>query len=180
MAGGKFITLVISLLFAFLALISFGFRLPVYLRQQILLIFFLAFISIIMSVGVYHNKNWAWTLSGIVLLIILINLFYAYLKVPRGFILFGTATFFSSISLFMSMVSLKKKRFRKEFDDYTEESESVSTEFTPGKYIASETGKRFHTPKCQWAEKINKDKAIWFDSEEEAVSKGYERDKCIG
>ena len=64
-------------------------------------------------------------------------------------------------------------------EEEPEQQESVSKEFTPGKYIASETGKRFHTPKCQWAKKITKTKAVWFDSEEEAEKEGYEKDKCV-
>tara|TARA_Y100000310_G_C20576904_1_gene760904 strand:- start:511 stop:1065 length:555 start_codon:yes stop_codon:yes gene_type:complete len=183
MAGGKFITFLIALLFSYLGLISFGFKLSIYLRYQILLISVLIFLAFIMSIGIYYNKNWAWLTSGIVFLVILINLFYAYLKLSSNFIIFSSASFFSSIGLFMSMVSLKKKRFRKEsyesMEEEPEQQESVSKEFTPGKYIASETGKRFHTPKCQWAKKITKTKAVWFDSEEEAEKEGYEKDKCV-
>ena len=60
-----------------------------------------------------------------------------------------------------------------------EKDEEIKTNFSPGKYIASETGKKYHIPKCDWAKKISKKNIVWFDDEQEAKKKGYEACKCI-
>jgi len=180
MAGGKFVTFLIILLFSFLGLISLGFRLPIYLRYEILFIFILIIIAVIMSIGVYYNGDWAWLIASMFFLIVLINLFYVYLKISSAFITFGIASLFSSVGFFMSMVSLKKRMYRKEEIEIVQPPSKVSKEFTPGKYIASETGKRYHIPKCRWAKKISKNKAVWFDTEKQARRNGYKKDKCVG
>ncbi|MAG08552.1 hypothetical protein CMO89_03700 [Candidatus Woesearchaeota archaeon] len=139
----------------------------------------------VLSFGAYYDKDWAWLTLGMIFLVVLINLFYAYLKISSGFITFGAASFFSSVGFFISMVSLRKKRFRSEEEieivqpPKIQPPKRVSKEFMPGKYVASQTGKRYHAPKCQWAKKINEDKAVWFDTEEEAEREGYEKDKCV-
>ena len=50
--------------------------------------------------------------------------------------------------------------------------------FTPGKFIASKNGSKFHIPKCVWANNINKENQIWFNSKPEAIAKGFSEHKC--
>jgi len=60
-------------------------------------------------------------------------------------------------------------------------SKTTSTKktFKPGKYIASKTGVKYHAPKCDWAKKIKKSNAVWFDSKEAAKKAGYKKDDCV-
>lgn len=52
--------------------------------------------------------------------------------------------------------------------------------FTPSKYIASKTSEKFHSPKCNWAKKINKNNIVWLKDKEEAESKGFKKcELCI-
>ena len=55
----------------------------------------------------------------------------------------------------------------------------IKKEFSPGKYIASKTGKKYHIPKCDWAKRIKESNRIWFDSKEEAEEKGLKACDCI-
>lgn len=57
--------------------------------------------------------------------------------------------------------------------------EDIKVNFSPGKYVASETGKKYHIPKCDWAKKINKKRILWFDDKADAKKKGYMPCKCI-
>lgn len=56
---------------------------------------------------------------------------------------------------------------------------NITTAFTPGKYIASKKANKFHSPKCDWAQRIDKENQIWFNSKEEARAKGFEADRCV-
>lgn len=42
-----------------------------------------------------------------------------------------------------------------------------------GKYVASKSGSAFHYPWCPGAIKIKEENKIWFQTKEEAISKGY-------
>ena len=49
-----------------------------------------------------------------------------------------------------------------------------------GKFLASKHGKRFHDPCCKQMDKISNNEAIWFQSEIEAMNRGYAPcAKCI-
>ena len=58
------------------------------------------------------------------------------------------------------------------------EQKSVVSAFTPGKYIASRNASKFHIPRCVWANNINKENHVWFDSKADAESKGYSEHNC--
>ena len=42
-----------------------------------------------------------------------------------------------------------------------------------GKYVASKSGKNYHFPWCQSAQKISEQNKIWFQTKEEAEKAGY-------
>lgn len=42
-----------------------------------------------------------------------------------------------------------------------------------GKYVASKSGSAYHFPWCPGAQRIKEENKIWFDSKEEAESRGY-------
>jgi len=75
------------------------------------------------------------------------------------------------VGFFISFFSIKKEK--------VEVVEEVEKEFSPGKYIASKTGTKYHAPKCDWAKKIKKANAVWFDSKDEAKKAGYKKDDCV-
>ncbi len=57
---------------------------------------------------------------------------------------------------------------------------TIPTETTPvetvkktGTYVGSLDSDKYHYPNCRWAEKITYENLIGFDTEEEAISKGY-------
>ncbi len=58
-------------------------------------------------------------------------------------------------------------------------SKSVSTTFTPGKYVASKTSNYYHAPTCEWAKKIMKSRQIWFQDKKEAWEKGLKKHGCV-
>ena len=78
---------------------------------------------------------------------------------------------------FISLFSIETKR--KEIAEGKKEAKSVEKSFKPGKYIASRTGAKFHAPKCDWAKKVKKENAVWFDSKEDAMNAGYKADDCV-
>lgn len=51
--------------------------------------------------------------------------------------------------------------------------------FEPGRYIASKTGVKFHSPRCIWAKKIAKSRRIWFDDKNSAKKKGLKPCACV-
>ena len=55
---------------------------------------------------------------------------------------------------------------------------NVETTFTPGKFVASKNASKFHIPRCVWANNINKENQVWFNSKAEAIAKGYSEHKC--
>ena len=74
---------------------------------------------------------------------------------------------------FISLFSIEKEKVE------AAKEEAVTKTFTPGKYIASKTGTKFHSPKCDWAKKVKKSNAVWFDNKEDAIKAGYKKDDCI-
>lgn len=55
---------------------------------------------------------------------------------------------------------------------------SMEKTFTPGKFVASKNGSKFHIPRCVWANNINKENQVWFNSKADAVAKGFSEHKC--
>ena len=50
---------------------------------------------------------------------------------------------------------------------------SAAAVFSKGKYIASKSGTSYHYPWCPGALKIKEENKIWFQTKEEAESRGY-------
>jgi hypothetical protein len=60
-----------------------------------------------------------------------------------------------------------------------EKSEPITPSYSQKKYIASKIGKKYHTPKCDFAKKIPKRNQVWISSKDEAEEKGYKPCKCV-
>ena len=105
-------------------------------------------------------------------------MFFAFVFVDMLFIysistvkwkLFSPAVIVTITGFFISLFSIEGKKI----EEAIEEEKTIEKSFTPGKYIASKTGVKFHAPKSEWGKKIKKKNAVWFDSKEEAKKAGY-------
>lgn len=60
-------------------------------------------------------------------------------------------------------------------------AENNGPEAIKGKYVASVSGSKYHLPWCSGAQTISEKNKIWFNSKEEAESRGYQPAKnCKG
>ncbi|MEK6892470.1 MAG: hypothetical protein AABX25_04750, partial [Nanoarchaeota archaeon] len=71
-----------------------------------------------------------------------------------------------------------KKEVKEELKAEQKNAASMEKTFTPGKFIATKKGNKFHQPKCVWANNINKENQVWFNSKVDAIAKGYSEHKC--
>ena len=181
MAGGKlsFLAMDVVLLIVFLGSISIVFDLHgFFFVAEFLFMGVLALLALIAMVSVYNNIKFGWTLMSFALAFILINLFFIYLaRKPASTTLLLTAVA-GLIGFLISVVSMGGPEEAEGIKSKRGNSR-VKKEFKPGKYIASKTGKKFHSPKCDWAKKVKKQNAVWFNSAEEAKKAGYKADDCV-
>jgi hypothetical protein len=60
--------------------------------------------------------------------------------------------------------------------DFSPENNNIK-----GNYVASKTGSKYHLPWCSGAQTIKEENKIWFETKEEAESRGYSPAKnCKG
>jgi len=181
---------VISFILVVFDLHRFAFVLE--LGMLLVLLFFLAFAVFAM----YNNKKWGWTLTGAVLLVLLLNTFFVYMLTKTFDTAYATATVFSIAGLALAVFSLRGSGLRairiegekpQDYYPYIDKMEpeseakepNIEKTFTPGKFVASKKASKFHAAKCDWAKRIGKSNQVWFNSREEAESKGFEADTCI-
>ncbi len=84
---------------------------------------------------------------------------------------------------------LEEYQREKEVNEYEKEADLLSKaekklseikkRYTPGKFIASATSNKYHSPKCDWAKRIKKENRVWFKTEQEARRKGYSKHSCL-
>lgn len=202
MGGFKFTTFVmyIILLITFLGLINMIFglhRFAFYLEFLILLGLFLA--AIISAVGINSNSRWAWMLLKVFFIFVFLDmiLINALLKVEAPYYLYLLVAVLAGF--FISLFNTSKPKPRKvvggvkkgeikaekievekaEPENVSDMKKTVRKTYSPGKFIASKTGVKFHAPKCDWAKKIKKANTVWFNSKEEAKKAGYKKDTCV-
>ena len=72
--------------------------------------------------------------------------------------------------------ALQESKVTKEAE--VKEKEETSPEdaevLTPGKYVASKSGSKYHLPRCGGAKQIKEENKVWFETKEEAEAAGYE------
>ena len=188
-----FITMIVIMFILFLSLISIVFDLTgiFFVFELLLLLLFLLF-GIIFAAGTLYEWEWIWPGLLIFFGANLINLSGLYLKTNNFIqiilpITVGVAGFLIAMirkrSVDEESEDMENEDIKTETEEKKEEPEEdedvIRTNFSPGKYIASETGKKYHIPKCDWAKKINKKRIVWFDDKKEARKKGYLPCKCI-
>jgi len=182
----------IVLLVTFLSLIDMVFNLHRFaFAGEFLILLALMLLGLIAAIGISSNMRWAWILIawllGFVLAdMALINSISAE-KIPY-FIYIATIAI---AGFFISLFSIEKEKAHeaepevRRFAGKAKKKEAKVSEkkieksFKPGKYIASITGTKFHSPKCDWAKKVKKSNAVWFDNKEDALKAGYKADDCV-
>ena len=176
MSGFKFTGFVIYviLLITFLGLINTIFdlhRFAFYGESLILLGLFL--VALISAIGINADSRWAWILLNIFFIFVFLDMIFinaiTTLKNPYFLHLLIVA----GTGFFISFFNIAGKKVDKTAEEKVEKS------FKPGKYIASKSGTKYHAPKCDWAKKVKKKNAVWFDSKEEAQKAGYKNDDCV-
>ncbi len=55
----------------------------------------------------------------------------------------------------------------------------ATTQFSPGKYLASNRSNVYHQAKCEWANNINPKNRVWFQDKEDAWEKGFKSHDCV-
>ncbi|MEK6950018.1 MAG: hypothetical protein AABX34_07380 [Nanoarchaeota archaeon] len=182
----------IVLLVTFLSLINIVFNLHRFaFAAEFLILLALMLLGLIAAIGISTNMRWSWILMAWVLasvfadMVLIENI--SSVKAPYFFYIAGVAV----AGFFISLFSIEKKkedeaktevrRFvgKSEKKEAKEAEKKVEKSFKPGKYIASVTGAKFHSPKCDWAKKIKKSNAVWFDNKEDALKAGYKADDCV-
>lgn len=170
------------LLVVFLGLINMVFdlhNLAFVFEFFILLLFML--MALIAVLGIANNMRWAWILLTWLFGFVFIDVALIYsitaAEMPYFFHIIGVVI----AGFFISLFSIKAEKEEVEAEEKEEEAKKEITEktFKPGKYIASKTGLKFHSPKCDWAKKIKKENVVWFDSKEDAIEAGYKEDECV-
>lgn len=150
---------------------------------------------------VYHSKSKSWGIIAAVLILLLFDVLVIFLF-TRSFSMASASTvIFALAGLLVALVnaamSMREAEVKPETDDKSkyyyqfidkmepEKKEdvqlpkNVQVTFTPGKFVASKKANKFHSPKCDWAQRISKENQLWFNSESEARTKGFEPDKCV-
>lgn len=71
-----------------------------------------------------------------------------------------------------------KKEVKEELTAEQKKAALMKKNYALGKFIASKKANTFHVPICVWADNINEENQVWFDSKRDAVAKGYSEHKC--
>ena len=171
----KFTTFVmyIVLLITFLALINMIFNLHRYaFYGELLILLGLLVIAIISAIGINNNFRWARILLTLFFVFVFLDMILIYIISTAQVELFSPLIILVIAGFFISVFSIESPKAEKPVEE-------VKKTFKPGKYIASKTGAKFHAPKCDWAKRVKKKNAVWFNSKEEAKKAGYKADSCV-
>jgi len=181
--ASSIVTLLVMLIL-FLSLISIVFNInrAMFFKIELFLLCLFLLIGINLTYGVLRGRN-KW--RGLIKFYSInwINLLVIY------FLRFGIKEIIlpTIVTGFGFLVALIKKD-----DEYIEDDEDgefdlegkpastvLKKDFNPGKYIASKSGTKYHSPKCDWAKKIKKKNQVWYSTKEEAKEDGKTACKCI-
>ena len=188
----SFFAMLLILLFAVIGFIVIVFDLNglTFVFELGILLVFMFFLAFAMYV-IYRGKSSGWGIIAGVLVLLLLDVFAIFLLASRLGIAHITTVLFSVIGLIAAFANIARTgkehgeepedrpKYYYPYIDKIEPKEETKSEikvektFIPGKYIASKNANKFHSPKCDWAAKISKPNQIWFNSKEEAQTKGF-------
>ena len=164
-----------ALLVTFLGLISMVFDLHRFaFILEFLILLGLLLVGIIAAIGISHNMKWAWMLLALFFGFVFLDILFINAITTAKTAYFLHLLVVAIAGFFISLFSIEKEKV-----ESAEEEKTVTKTFKPGKYIASKTGTKFHSPKCDWAKKVKKSNAVWFNNKEDALKAGYKADDCI-
>ncbi|MBW2989937.1 hypothetical protein KY358_06500 [Candidatus Woesearchaeota archaeon] len=183
MGDSKFSFFIIDLilLVVFLGMIRIIFRFDgLKFILELLALTLLLLIAFIALIPAYSGSKGGWGFISGIFLAVLLNLLVIYIRTGMLNKTYLLTSLFAALGFVVSIINIKDDECCMCEGPFEEEKqdEEVYTNFDPGKYVASRTGKTYHTPKCDWAKKINKKNQVWFDSEEEA-KKDHKPHSCI-
>ena len=161
----------VILLITFLGLINMIFnlhRFAFYAEFLILLVLF--GVALISALGINSDSRWAWKLLSLFFGFTFLNMIFIKAISTEKVSLFLSFIIVVVVGFFISLFSIKKEK---------EIPQKVKKTFKPGKFMASKYGTKYHAPKCDWAKKIKKSNAVWFNSKEEAKKAGYKKDAGV-
>jgi len=198
----SFFAMLFALLFSIIGFITIvfdlsGFSLVFELAILLSFMFFLAFGMFL----VYHRKKNSWALIAVVLVLLLVDTLLILLVTKKFGIAYFVTVFFAIVGLTIALFNFLTRKPSeieshyekgKYYHPHTDEVElkeegaafikeparNVAKEFIPGKYVASKNASKFHLPRCVWAGNISKENQVWYNSKEEAKSKGLEAHDC--
>jgi len=186
MYGKKLTNLVmyVIMLVVFLGLINMIFNLHRFaFYGEFLVLIVLGGVALVSLLGLSNNSSWAWKTLKIFFTITFINMVFIYLIKTSEIALFLPLIIAVMVGFFISLVNCvnpkKEGEKVKKANSRSSAEKTVSTTHKPGKFIASKSGKKYHAPKCDWAKKIKKKNAIWYNSKADAKKAGYKADSCV-
>jgi len=171
----------IILLITFLGLINRIFDLHRFaFYGEFIILLGLLFVAMISFAGINTNSRWAWILLSWFFAFVFLDMVFIYIISTVNIKLFSPAFIVVIVGFFISFFSIEEEKEEETAEEKkVVEKKTVDKSFKPGKYIASKTGAKFHAPKCDWAKRVKKKNAVWFDSKEEAKKAGYKADSCV-
>ena len=205
MKGGKYFVLLTILFINLFTMIKMGLRVN-FLSELLLIVLFLI-ASLIILYRVFNGMEKG-VFTALIFLVAIINMFYIrhmYIVLPLintgtpGKLLFGINMIGCVLGFLIGITSINKEEeiveeekeevveekvepkieVVEEVEKPVEKKKNVKTDYSPGKFVASQKSTYYHAPKCDWAKKINKKNAVWLKSKAEAKKKGYKAHSCL-
>lgn len=179
---GFFLTMDFVLLIALIGLIFIIFDLTgTFLAAQLFFAVLLIILAFIALVGIYYNMRWGRVFITLVFSLVVLDELFIYI-LNRSFGTIFLVSFIAGlIGLLIAIANIRYRKGKKEAlpQEKLEAIEKVEGHKLKTKYLASKTGKGYHSPDCIFAKKISKDNQVWLKDKEDAGSKGYKPHNCV-
>lgn len=171
------------LAFAVFGLTVFGFR---YSRRgnwgiigAVLVVLIFDTLIIALFMGVFSTKYALTILFAIIGLIIVL---FSYLTARREPEYVEkqydkSKYYYSSVDKIETKEELRQE-VKEELTAEQKKAALMKKNYALGKFIASKKADTFHVPLCVWADNINEENRVWFDSKKDAIARGYLEHKC--
>jgi hypothetical protein len=176
--GAKYIVnfvMYVILLLIFLGLINMIFDLKgIAFILEFLILMGLILIALLGSIGISSNSKWAWKLMKVFFAFVFLDILLIFVISTKDISFLIHFLVIAAVGFFISSFSSKDNKSLEE-----KNISGVKKKFTPGKFIASKTGSKFHSPKCDWGKRVLKKNSVWFNSKADAKKAGYKADTCI-
>ena len=159
-----------ALLVVFLGLINAVFNLGRFaFFGELLILLGLLGLGLVAVVGLNSNFSWSHKLLAGIFTLGILDLLFIKIIATTPISFFKETIIAALAGLLIALFSMEEEKPKQQ----------VKKTHKPGKYIASKSGSKYHAPKCDWAKKIKKQNAVWFNSKAEAKKAGYKLDSCV-